>query len=217
MDGCIEGAINQGPRAHQSRYYRTALFNTLIHLRPRVCLEIGTYIGNSTNIFKKYFSDYKPHGKLITCDIRKYVNDIDSANTKFVRVYPHTLNVGDWHNVTDGDMLPNWQSVTHAGLSVSKNIDIIEDVLEEIGETNFDFIFIDGDHQHEAVAKDFQVATALAKSDSYYFMDDIDEYQHECAEYYHTNIKNRFDTYEFEDWDLYPGAALMQSKKEIEE
>jgi hypothetical protein len=39
--------INKGPFAGKPCYYKTGLLNTLIALRPQICLEIGTYYGGT--------------------------------------------------------------------------------------------------------------------------------------------------------------------------
>ena len=74
--------VNSGPKwrlPHSPKYpqwfnkrchYLDGLYSSLVHFRPKYCLEIGTHKGdNSTAIFQKYFDDHMPEGVLITLDI----------------------------------------------------------------------------------------------------------------------------------------------------
>ena len=86
-------------------HYLEGLYSTLVHLKPKYCLEIGTHKGdNSTAIFQKYFDDHCPEGLLITLDI-KACDNLNYQNVKQVLVYPHHERIletcgagGRWFN-----------------------------------------------------------------------------------------------------------------------
>ena len=52
----------------EHRRFRDALFGSLVHLKPKYCLEIGTHIGQSTEVFQKYFDEHQPDGVVVTVE-----------------------------------------------------------------------------------------------------------------------------------------------------
>ena len=120
------------PSGGPLRYFRDALFASLVHLKPKLCLEIGTHIGQSTNVFQKYFDQYEPDGVVVTVDIKKYV-DIESKNVKQLIVHPHVNNSSDWHYVKNEELLD------HNVDSVAKNTELIKESIRNFSESQFDF------------------------------------------------------------------------------
>jgi hypothetical protein len=86
-------------------YYRTALLNVLVKLRPAICLEIGTYTGDTSRVFEYYFHKYEPRGILVTADIREYA-DVANDRIRQVIVYPHLADIMNYHDVTPEQLLP---------------------------------------------------------------------------------------------------------------
>ena len=72
-----------------SRHFRDALYASLLHVKPKYCLEIGTHIGQSTAVFQRYFEEHEPQGVVVTVDITKLVN-IKSDNVK--QILLHDVN-----------------------------------------------------------------------------------------------------------------------------
>lgn len=200
-----DGLINKGPKGGSQRWYRDALFSTLVHLQPKLCLEIGTHYGGSSAVFQEYFNKFCPDGRLVTCDIHKYT-DLGMPNVQQVLVYPHSSldDITKWHSVDTSNMLSDFDNWHH---SVQKNIDI----LKPYGP--FDFCFLDGDHTKFSASRDIRIAEAVLKDPKWILFDDTDEFEHECAPFY-LELKSRdiYDTYEFEDWDVAIGAALIRRK-----
>lgn len=196
----------KGPYAGQKRYYLDALMACLHDLQPKRCLEIGTHTGNSTEVFKEYFRTRMSYGLLITCDIKKYSDSIESLNVKFVQVHPHVKNSSDWHNVEESELLE------YDDMSIYTNGRLI---LETSG-TTFDFIFIDGDHQWESIHRDYEMSKALIEDDGFILLDDISEFEHESARYFEEIVKNDPDVsyWEFDkNWNGKTGAALVWRKE----
>lgn len=203
-----DGLINKGPKAGASRWYRDALFSTLVHLQPKLCLEIGTYYGGSSAVFQEYFDKFQPEGLLVTCDINKYV-DLNMPNVKQILVYPHfdLKKTQEWHNVDLTTMLPDSNVQDNIYNSVENNIGL----LRPFGK--FDFCFLDGDHTKFSASRDLRIAEEVLSDPKWILFDDTDEFEHECAPYYR-ELKERgeHNTYDFDDWDVAVGAALMNRK-----
>jgi cephalosporin hydroxylase len=184
------------------RRYLDGLFSSLKYLKPKYCLEIGTNYGKSARVFQKYFDEYCPDGLLITCDIDSY-GDLNLPNVKFVKVYPHVTNSTDLHYVKDIN--------EYTDDSVDLNVEKIEEAMNEnLFESAFDFVFIDGDHQVESVKRDLEIAKKLSNAPHYVLLDDTDDDRHPVGDYYRS-IKEDYSTYEFEDWHGV-GAVLMWDK-----
>lgn len=192
-----DGAIITGPHEGRIRYYRTALLNTLIHLAPRVCLEIGTYYGGSAEVFRQYFDHWRPDGMLVTADIRILVN-IEDERVHQAHVYPHIPNIFDHHSVEPHELLPDWQE------HLADSVDVNCAILEQYGP--YDFAFVDGDHTEVSVRKDLEIVRRLVKPPHYALFDDTHEDFHESGRLYREQLVHEYDTYEFEE---FVGAALL--------
>ena len=217
LDGVCQAQINVGPK-RGPRFYLDALYSSLVHFQPKVCLEIGTHTGNSTRVFQKYFDDYQPEGILITCDIKQYVDMSGYKNAKFVKVHPHMDNMAGIHYLTNEELLvkneENW--IYNSKIS---NIRLILKELTGDPDTKnarqFDFAFVDGDHQKESALADIAIAEYMLKRGCPYLFDDTDEFEHDCARLFHEEIKldtDRYATYEFDDWDVVAGCAVILKK-----
>lgn len=183
-----------------------ALYDTLVYLKPKYCLEIGTFHGKSAAVFQKYFNDYQPYGKLVTIDIKKYIDLSHMPNIIQLIVHPHVKNSTQWHYVTNDELLP------YVEQSYLKNIHIIQQAFTDI---MFDFCFLDGDHQLPSIQNDFLIARLLLKYPQYILFDDIDIVAHESMQYYLTNIKTNPNlyVYDYSDRKEWTGAALIWNKE----
>jgi hypothetical protein len=198
------------------KYYKQALWSTLEHLKPKYCLEIGTYQFGTAEVFQEYFNQYEPNGKLITCDIYKWCDKPKHlTNVEFLQVYPHWTDhyIETWGR--EGLLLPNWRD--HLFTSIQDNIDLI---VNAFGISNFcgvDLTFIDGDHRAICLAKDFEMAKELAGiNNPAILLEDIDieELKHESSAYYHNIIKQQVldeggICYDFDDWNICTNCALV--------
>lgn len=198
--------VPRGPRKGTPRHYKMALLNTLIHLRPKICLEIGTWKGGSALIFEHYFEHYQPHGVLVTADVRKYTN-VASKRVRQVIVYPHSLDVCKHYSVEERHLLPNWRN--RVGDSVTMNADILFNELVEIEGflANFDFAFIDGDHEN--LLRDLEIVEQVGRPPYYTLLDDTQTGIWECGKVYHEQVKHEWNHYDFEDWDVFTGTSLI--------
>lgn len=187
------------------RNYLDALYSCLVELKPKRCLEIGTNLGNSARVFQEYFSNNNNDGLLASCDIQQYVDLSDLKNIHQVRVYPHIIDFS-LHHIDTNKLLPDYKEVYYAEATINNNIEI----LKEYGP--FDFIFLDGDHQAESVHKDLEISLALLSDGGKILFDDIAESHHDSCGIYHNELKPKFNHYEFEDWDVAVGAALIWKK-----
>ena len=207
-------------------FYVDALYSTLVKLRPKVCLEIGTCGGGTAKVFQRYFDNYSTDGWLLTVDIKKYVN-IENDNIKQCMVYPHVKNIRPHHNyVMDDDMLSGFEEIEN---SVEKNCSIIQRELSEAGFEKFDFVFIDGDHQRDSFLKDIEVAKIVSHPPHYMLLDDVCDYIHDSAVVFNEEVKSQYGHYSFEDWkhnedilslkhvdsvdEITAGTALIWEKK----
>ncbi len=201
------------------KYYRDALYATLVALKPKYCLEIGTHKGDSAAVFQEYFNNYMPDGLLITCDIADWDNTIEKRmpNVKFCQVYPHWYDKYIWEMSKQDKLLPDWRDQIHD--SVNANVDCIYDKYNEqnimgidLGSNThlFDFTFIDGDHRSISLAKDLAIANYFSDK---ILLDDVDEgeFYQESAGFYHGVIKKTgaYETYDFEDWGVCTNCALL--------
>lgn len=193
-----------GFRVFGNRYYYDALYATLIHLMPKNCLEIGTYFGYSTEVFQKYFDNFRPDGKLITLDIKKYIDIIHPSVTQLL-VHPYINDSNKYHDVQPENILPPINDA-------QDNINIVKNVFNE----QFDFCFLDGDHNKPSIYNDFKLARALLKEPQYILFDDIDVPNHESTNVYQNEILNNPDlnVYDYGNWNVWIGAALLWNKNE---
>ncbi|XOA42579.1 MAG: hypothetical protein ACKKMO_02090 [Candidatus Nealsonbacteria bacterium] len=201
--------VRKGKFAGTRCYYKTALLNTLIKLRPKICLEIGTNYGGTAKIFKYYFKKYKPGGVLITADIRKYI-DLGDKHIKQVLVYSHMANIENHHDVFARQMLSGFH--THLNDSVKANCEILKRELRKIDADAFEFCFIDGDHQEISFLRDLEIAKKLSHFPHYALLDDTKEEEHECSFVYNKELVKKVSHYDFDDWPIFIGMSLIWEK-----
>jgi len=204
--------IQKGKFENKRCYYKTALLNTLIKLKPKVCLEIGTHYGGTAGVFEYYFEKYKRDGVLITADIKKYA-DIENKFVKQVIVYPHIKNIEKFHQVNKEELLV--LSPNESADSVKENIKILKKELEKVDEKLFDFAFVDGDHQRKSFLADISIALQLTKYPHYILLDDTKDEIHESAFVYHNEIIKKFNHYDFEDWPIFVGMSLIWENSDV--
>jgi len=198
--------LNKFPASGKpSRYFRDALFASLVYLKPKLCLEIGTHIGQSTLVFQKYFDEYQRDGIVITVDIKNYAHIVDRSIKQLI-VHPHVSNSSDWHYVNDEELLD------HDVDSVALNTKIIQDAVDG---AKFDFCFLDGDHQRESVINDFAISRNVLGDDQYILLDDTEEAGHDSKTVYGEIVAaNTHNIYSFsKEWGVYCGCALIWNKK----
>ena len=200
----IDRPSRLSPSGEPLSYFRDALFASLVYLKPKLCLEIGTYIGQSTEVFQKYFDQYEPDGVVVTVDIKKYI-DIETKNIKQLIVHPHVSNSSDWHYVKNEELL-DCNNSTHL------NSKIIE---EAVGGAKIDFCFLDGDYQRESVINDFTISRNVLGGDQYILLDDTEEAGHDSKTIYGEIVDaNTHNVYGFsKEWGVYCGCALIWNKK----
>lgn len=188
-----------------NRHIYDALYGVLLKLKPKYCLEIGTFHGQSVEVFQTYFNEEMPDGKLITCDIKNFVDMSKFPNCEQVLVHPHVTNSEQWHYVKNEEILPPVVD------SVVENVCKIKEAATSI---EFDFCFLDGDHQKISAYGDLAICELLLKQPQYILFDDIDSAPHESQAVYEESIKDNPDlnVYDFSDWGLWVGAALIWNK-----
>ena len=87
-------------------FYQKALYATLCTLKPKICIEIGTHTGGTTQVFQQYFDDNNlSDGLLLTCDIKKYVDLSHLKNVKQLIVSHHVENIQSFHRVHKNELL----------------------------------------------------------------------------------------------------------------
>lgn len=193
------------------RFYRRAILNALISLQPTNCLEIGTYTYQTSHVFSHYFEKYHSIGKLVTADISEWDRGAAPPNVYPVMVYPHTLNVEKFHSGIN-IYHPDWQKkLVGGGNSVMVNGKIINDKMEDLGINQFDFAFIDGDHQEKSFLSDLYIALALTKPDGYILIDDVRDIGNDQMTTYRNTLCPKNNFYEFENWNPNPGMALIRA------
>jgi len=183
------------------RSYLNTLLNILIELKPLYCLEIGTFKYGSASIFARYFERYQQKGKLITCDIGKYDDNIYDKVYPVI-VHPYIEDSKNFHGYLT-------QNVYYKENSEELNKKIILDKMLELSIDKFHFSFIDGDHNIVSFLKDVRVSKELTSQDGYILIDDIDDNNHSLSKFYHENLKLNNNFYEIE------GMALIQNKEFI--
>lgn len=193
------------------RLYRRCLLNTLIALKPKNCLEIGTHTYQSTSVFSHYFNWHQPEGRVITADISVWNRGEPPPGAHPVMVYPHEFDIENRHggiNIYHS----NWKKkIAAGGNSVQINGKIIWDKMEDLDIGAFDFVFLDGDHSHKGFYSDLYISLALTHEDSWLLIDDTFDSRNELFySYRELAKKNKFYTYN--DWKVKPGMSLIQMK-----
>ena len=195
---------------NEQRRFRDALFSCLVRLKPKYCLEIGTHLGQSTEVFQKYFDEHQPDGVVVTVDIHSY-KDLELKNAKQLIVHPHVNNSSDWHYVKNEELLD------HDVDSVVKNTELIRESIRNFSASQFDFCFLNGDHQRESVIKDFAISRNLLAEPQYILFDDTEDDGggHDSVKVYEEMVaEEKYNIYDFsKEWDTYCGCALIWNKK----
>ncbi len=184
----------------QDCYYLDALYSTLVQLRPKTCLEIGTHTGNTAKVFQEYFDLFCPDGTLVTCDIKRYVDLSHLKNVKQVIVSHHIPSIRRYHNITEEEIVFNHSD------SVRTNTEIVGSIFK-----TYDFAFIDGDHTRESFLRDVEICENLLIEPKIILIDDTKEPVHECMKVYEEEIKKseKYNCYDFEDWKNFVGSSLV--------
>ena len=196
------GAILRGPKQGINRYYLDSLYNSLLELRPKLCLEIGTHFGGSSIVFQDYFDEYMPDGLLITCDIKKYTDLSHMKNVRFVQVHAHINNMKTHHMVRDDELLPKTEYSMH------DNAVLIYNVADG---KKLDFVYIDGDHQAISFDNDLDIARCCKKQNAWILVDDTSEEYHELAKHFQKFRNNpKWEVYDFNDWEVLTGTSLLR-------
>ena len=215
------GRIGQGRFKGIPSYYRDALYSIIKHFDVKTCLEIGTHIGQTSNVIRQCFEKYRPDGKLVTVDI-KTMTTFDSPNIAHRVVHPYVHNSTEWHYVTEDDLLEVYPTRIQ---NVNANIEIINkalaslDRLDGVEDRKFDLVFVDGDHQEESVFADFYLAEQVSHFPHRVFMDNIEDLNHDSPRIYHEHLSKdpNWNTYHFKDWHRFAEAALIWKKTEEEQ
>ncbi len=184
-------------------FHLDSLYSTLIELKPKYCLEIGTNYGNSTRVFQDYFNEYMPDGRLITLDIKLYADLSELKNVTPLIVHPYDDSVTKWHVVTEGELLPGFKEWDRA---LIKNIGLVQTTGLE-----FDFVFIDGDHFRQSLLNDIELSLQVTKAPHYMLIDDTDDPRHDSAKVFYDELvpSQEWETYDFNDWNIRTGTGLI--------
>lgn len=200
------------------KYNHEVLYATLLELKPKICVEIGTHQGGSANVFQKYFNEHRQDGLLITCDVMNWVSprnieDVIAAqmpNCHYLKVYPHWA---DTYMCEAPNTLPNWQNMIHS--SIDNNFNLIQGMLKTYGYDKADFVFIDADHRAICLSKDIILADRLTQN-NWVLIEDVDPLgtQHESHGYYQNVFKyyNIYDCYDFDNWNVHTNCALIKRR-----
>lgn len=191
------------------RYYRQAIFNTLMQLKPKYSLEIGSYLFQSSSVWSHYYDTYMSDGHLITCDIAKWSNSEPPKHVSQVMVLPHIKDVENNHGGIDVFYKDYNDYVDD---SVINNVDLIREKMYELKIPAFDLTFVDGDHARDSFLKDLDIAKFLTWGDGYILIDDINDRNHAQYEVYRELKAAGNEFYEFDEWTINPGMALIQNK-----
>lgn len=194
------------------RKYRNAILNTLLTLKPKFCLEIGTFLFQTSAVFAWYFQTRRIDGKLITADIAKWTRGGDPLNVYPVMVYPYEIDVESRHGGIEVYYKDYKEKlIKHDGLTL--NLEIIQDKMDELSIDYFDFVFVDGDHSYLAIENDLIIAKVLCRPNGYILIDDVMDNYHDGQVKFYNELKRTGNTfYEFEDWEISPQIALIKNK-----
>lgn len=193
--------IRSGGTKPVPSWYKMGLLNALIHFKPKVCLEIGTNTGGTVKVFERYFADYCPDGRLVTCDIIKH-GYFDSRWTKQILVYPYSADeVKISSNEARKPALKDWPG--HVKTAYDENLAAIK----ASGYGPFDFVFIDGDHSLLGISNDWRMAKELnipvvAIDDVWCVSTAVPDF---CFDVVRKEAK---DGYCFEDWPVKVGMGV---------
>lgn len=189
------------------RDYKDALYSCLVQLKPTNCLEIGTHLGGTAEVFQEYFDLYID-GFLLTGDVFEYTK-LNYKNVQQIILQSHLPH----------EKLIESHNLIKSPVQYSENSKYINNLrcwaaLRKAKKTDkFDFAFIDGDHSKISFKNDLEMCLDLVKPGGSILIDDVPS-DYECSQYFYESIKNdeRYIIYEFEDWTEKVGAVLLTTK-----
>jgi predicted O-methyltransferase YrrM len=187
------------------RDYKDALYSCLVQLKPKYCLEIGTHLGGTTEVFSTYLDEYCPEGFLVTGDVKEYTK-ITHPKVKQVLVKSH-LPYEEFAKHHEGV-----EKVEYSENSQYLNDMIYWSTLRKAKSVDtFDFIFIDGNHTEVSFMKDFKLSLNLLSPGGHILIDDVPS-SLECSEAFDKYIKGNpaYEIYQFEDWSYNVGTTLVR-------
>lgn len=180
-------------------WYKTALYNTLIHLRPVKCLEIGTRFGGTARVFSRYFSMFNTKGTLLTCDITR-LKKLELPGVTQLFVFPHSNAEAKRDILFDGKfMVDGWDKCDD---SVTANVALIQP------NGPFDFVYIDGDHTMNGVTRDWEIAKQVCPEGTPVLFDDSQDDR--CAVKEFLGGLGSAERYDFDDWPMGTGVTLVR-------
>ncbi len=211
------------------RLYRRAIYNILLALKPKYCLEIGTHLYQTSKVFSRYLQEHQPEGKLITTDIGEFNRDKEPPPRVYpLMVYPYTRDVQEIHGGLKV-FREDWKSLFDEELAdpLIENESIIEEEMERveipkictdiydskqklhtiIHARYFEFVFVDGDHREFAIKQDLDLAKRFTTDGGYILIDDIEDRGHEQYNYYQNYLKPKNPSF----YEI-AGMGLIQNK-----
>lgn len=114
------------------------MLNIFKNLKPKIILEIGTYIGGTLFCFCKLAPD---DATIISIDL-PFLGNKKKADSYITNTFQYFIK-------------PNQK--LHLIRENSQSIETVQKLEEILQGRKIDFVFIDGDHSYEAVKKDFEL------------------------------------------------------------
>jgi predicted O-methyltransferase YrrM len=132
-----------------------SVLELLLPIEPETALEIGCFRGQGTLMLAKYFSN-------ITC--------VDPWDDEYVKERP------GFSFAPSSQWVGQYEKFSANTASIAEKLTICrgksKDVLPTMPSESFDFIFVDGDHSHDAVAIDAAESFRLVKNGGIILFDD---------------------------------------------
>ena len=189
------------------KYYKDAIRATLEYLKPKTCLEIGTYAFGSAQVFQDYFeANPHPSNFLLTCDIFLWGGEKPENQTyvQYQQVYPHFHD--QYMKEHNDKMLSDWQQ--KFPMSITENTRIIQEACPQ----QIDLAFIDADHRAICLSQDLEMCKLL--NIPWILLEDVakEELIQESSQYYHEVVKrsNAYECYDFDNWTVHTNCALLK-------
>jgi len=192
------------------RFYRRAVLNTLINLKVKTAVEIGTYTYQTSNVFSYYFDKYQPDGFLVTADVSTWNRGCAPSRVQPVMVYPHVKNIHNYHGGIDIYHKDFAERLDVGQDSKELNLKIIS---SELNGSTPDLIFIDGCHTTYSFMNDLFIAKELSGDNTWLLIDDVRDNRNEQEYIYRKYLKPKNEFYEFDDWSPNPGMALIKASE----
>lgn len=195
------------------RYYRRAIYNTLLELKPKHCLEIGTYLFQTSAVFSRYFQENNKEGVLITADISVWDRKENPPNVYPIMFYPYVENPSLEHKGIK-IFKSDYKEIFKSDLSLESNIYILMAAMQDHNIKKFDLTFVDGDHTRISFLNDLYIAKLVTKKEGYILIDDIKDKRHDQFHVYN-ELKRKNNFYEYENFNPNPGLAIIQNRNFI--